>query len=185
MKTENEIRSRIQTLVKRELDFRIQESLKREPRYCVHYYKHFLDTRREISGEVNPYYNRIVRNDEGDLAHEVFGLCLYGSENPGEWSGNMCETTKDALECPHFEPVLNKAKIEVAYETLLTDLNRLEEELPQVFELLWVIDAVELPRKASWLDRLLGFFRARRPKQKNLGLLTIGATAEKFDEVSR
>lgn len=171
MKNVDEIRSRIQLLLEQELERRVKESSRRIPRLCVHYYKHFLDTQREISGEPNPFYNRIVR-DHDELAHGMLDLCLYGSENPGEWSGDMCETEKDAEACPHFEPILSKEKIELDFETILVDKKRLEEELPNVFELAWVIDFVEAPVKMSWWAQLCRVFR-RRPSVVTSDLLNL------------
>ena len=147
MKTEDEIQDRIRQLLAEEFARRLEEASERLPHRCVHNHRQPLDNRRHIDGEPNPGYNRIAHH--GLPVVQTIGLCMYGSNNPEEWNGTICEEPIDAQRCPLFEPTLSKDDLNKEYEEHLKDSVWVREHLPEVNGLLWAISSESLPEPKS------------------------------------
>lgn len=160
MRSASEVQARARELVQEELDRRIQRASERLPCLCLHNYQHTLDTRKQVDGEPNEGYNRIT-DDEGAPVKKTIGLCRLGVENPQEWSGTICEEPIDAKKCPYFTPFQSKEDIVHLLEEQLLDRLWVENNLPEVHALYWVLGYwPEL--RLSWWDRLWAYFRVRR-----------------------
>lgn len=159
MRGEEEILARIRELVSREFDRRVQEVTERLPHRCVHNYSHSLDTRKIVEGGVNRGYNRITV-ESGDAVTQRIGLCLLGSEKPGEWGGTICDEPIDAKKCPVFYPLKGKDDILPELEADLRDTHWLEKNLPELHALMWVVGYVEVD--PPWWKRVI--FRFLRLK---------------------
>lgn len=157
MKTKSEIEARIKELICAELDHRVAEASERLPTRCVNNYRHPLDTRKQIEGEPNPEYNRIT-NKLGLPVIQTIGFCLLNCSDPENWEGTICEEPIDAKKCADFKPMKVKADILPELSQDLQSTAWVEENLPELFSLLWVLEAVqelELP----WWKRLWFWFR--------------------------
>jgi len=143
VKTDTEIQDRIRALLDEELCARVAKTQERLPVHCRYNYRHSLDTRKNVYGEPNDSYNRITRGDTsaGLPVTQTIGLCLYGSEDPENWPGIICEEPVDALLCPP-QAFTSKTTPEVAksdLEAQIKDLNWLRDNMPGVYTLLWVL----------------------------------------------
>jgi hypothetical protein len=126
----------------------------------VHNYRHPLDTRRQADGEPNESFNRIVDRQSLPVS-QTMGLCMLGGQSPEEWSGTICEDPIDAQRCPDFVPTQTHDEILAEFLTQVRDVAWLEESMPEVAALLWVLEekpAFRLP----WWKRL--WFKMRRFK---------------------
>jgi hypothetical protein len=156
MKTKSEIESRIRELIVKELDRRVAEASERLPTRCVHNHRHTLDTRKQVGGEPNEGYNRITDN-KGLPVIQTIGLCMLGSENPEEWLGTICEEPIDAKKCPVFNPLKGKDSILPELAEDLKNPGWVQENLPEVSSLLWVIGLIGL--ELPWWKRVWFWFR--------------------------
>lgn len=146
MRNESEIRNRIRELFQREIDRRFQEAAQRVPVRCRHNYRHPLDVQKQgVDGTPNLTYNRI-----GDTAKTI-GLCLYGSDDPENWGGDICEDVIDAERCPYFEPRELPEQIIEKFRRDMTSVDWIRQNLPDIYHLLWVLEHVEPPK--SWWER--------------------------------
>lgn len=137
MKSQQEVLDRVRFLLSRELDRRVQIASQRLPHRCVHNYRHPVDVRKQVDGEDNPNYNRIAL----PVVQASLGLCTLGMDNPSEWNGNICEDPIDAQRCPYFTSTQSKLDIWDEFRTQVNDPVWLEASLPEVYGLLWTLEA--------------------------------------------
>lgn len=156
MKPQSKIVGRARSLVETELFRRLQEAGQRLPRKCVHNHRHSLDSRPTVDGDPNPTYNRV--NAEG--GHTI-GLCMLGADNPEEWSGTVCEDPIDAQRCPYFTPLQDKATVLREFASQLADSVWVSENMPLLWELLWILDMVRPPQLSWWARLKVVFTRIR------------------------
>jgi len=165
MKGKAEILARAQELVSAEVDRRLV--VRRLPILCVHNHRQPLDTRPTVNGEANEGFNT-VGNEQGP----TIGLCMLGAKRDAEghwfvpgsdqeeakWAGTICEDPIDAQRCPFFDTGRSREQV---IEGLTHDLSNIEwvnEHMPELAALLWVVDATAVPR-IPWLQRVLLPFR--------------------------
>lgn len=157
MQTENAIQDRIRYLLSLELSQRVEKAQKRLPRHCKHNYLHSLDVRKKVDGEVNEAYNRI--DVEGK---QTIGLCMVGQEDYEHWEGTICEDPIDAQRCPLYDPILTKEGLEETFFSQIRDLDWVQENLPEVYGLLWALGS-ESPPNLPWWKLLWFKFLKIRP----------------------
>lgn len=157
MKSHSAIQDRIRYLLLDEFDRRVAQAHKRLPNRCQHNHRQELDPRKQVEDEPNPSYNRVDRR-RLPVVNEI-GLCMLGSENPEEWPGNICEDPIDAERCPYFDPSQTKDGLLAEFTTQLGDLDWIQENLPDVYALLWVLDD-DSPRNYNlpWWKRVAFWF---------------------------
>jgi hypothetical protein len=174
MRDTTEIQNKIHTLLLGELDRRVAEATQRLPRRCQHNHRQVLDSRKDVAGEANEGFNRLDRT-RLPLVRDI-GLCLLGSEDPTEWNGDICDEPADAQRCPHFTPLQDKAAILAQFEADLESEGWLDENMPAVASLLWVLDTTAPNYHLPWWKRL--WYRLLRlrvePVRAPAGLLTAG-----------
>jgi hypothetical protein len=152
MRSESEVRERLQELITGELNQRLDLLGKRLPSLCTHNYLHTLDLRKKVGVEAtpNPRFNTIT---EGENSNQHIGLCLLGSDDPETWSGTICEDPVDAKRCPYFSSSHTKASILASLEKDLADEDWLDAHLPEARALMWILGGYDF--KISWWKRLL------------------------------
>lgn len=143
MKTEAEVQDHIRLLLDQEFERRAIEAATKLPRRCVHNHRQPLDSRKQVNGEGNEDYNRIVKN--GLPVVQTIGLCMYGSTDPTNWNGTICEDPIDAQRCPLFTPKVTREEIQQALEGQIRDIEWVKVNLPEVHALLWTLDSNKLP----------------------------------------
>lgn len=156
MKTEEDVRERLQALLVEELDRRLKEASERLPQRCVHNFRHTLDSRKQVGGDPNEEYNRIT-DKKGLPVVQTIGLCMLGSENPETWGGTICEEPLDAKRCPLFTPSKGKDTLLREFSEQLQDLDWVRETHPEIHALLWVLGEIKLPAIPWWKRLLLKF----------------------------
>jgi hypothetical protein len=116
----------------------------------------------KVRNEPNPKYNTI---GEGKV-----GLCMYGAGNIEEWPGDICDEPEDARKCPLFESIHTRASVLKSVQRDVEDPVWLQNEIPELATLLWVLDSPSIP--IPWWKKLLlrfGWFtRERTSKVKAL-----------------
>lgn len=152
MKRSEEILGRARECVAAEFERRLAEASRRLPHRCVYNHRQPLDVRRTVEGELNVAYNTISSSGSPTI-----GLCMLGSENSEEWSGTVCEDPIDAQKCPYFTPAKTKEAVLEELFRDLTDLDWLNDRMPELSALLWVLEESSAPRLSLW-RRLRNYF---------------------------
>lgn len=142
MKTEAEVSARVRDLLVLVLSERIDAAEKRLPGNCKFNHRHPIDERRNVDGDPNPDYNQIK---PAARRGRTIGLCMYGAENPTEWPGTICEDSADAAGCPWFTPRQTRDEIVAEFQQHIKDPLWLDENLPKVHTLRWVLDDNQEP----------------------------------------
>lgn len=149
MKRDEEIQDHIRGLLDEEFQRRLHVAEERLPTSCQHNYRQPLDTRKLVDGEENPLYNRIRLP-----VVQSIGLCMYGSEDPQNWPGTICEDPIDAVRCPPqaFTPRFTAEQIRMEFEAQIKNLEWVRSNLPEVHSLLWVLgdgETLALPEESE------------------------------------
>lgn len=156
MRTETEIQNRIRYLLTLELDQRVAESRTILPHKCRHNHRQLLDVRKMVEGEPNEQYNRLTGRHL-----PVIGFCMLGSDNPEEWNGTICEDPIDAQRCPDFTPIGTRESLREAFDSQLKDLEWVQQNMPEVYGLLWALGSENLPSLPWWKSLWFKFIRIR------------------------
>jgi len=145
MKSEGKIKQKLKQVRFRHLKKRIDVSLKKVPRNCVHNERH------------------VVLNSDNP---EPVGLCMYNSETPEQWGGVICDDEidgciKQAQDCPFFVASKSKGAITEEFQTLIDgEVGPLASEYPDVAALQWMLKE-EYPFELSWWQKLRLFFKGK------------------------
>ena len=148
MRPLDELRDRARYLLTVELDRRVKLASRRLPHQCTHNYRHPVDVRKRVDGELNPNYNRISLAVVQD---QSIGLCTLGKDTAEEWNGTICEDPIDAQRCPYFQSKTTKEDLSREFQEQTNDIGWLEHNLPEVYGLMW---ALSEPVKLPWWKRL-------------------------------
>lgn len=154
MRKKSQIKKKLRDAKQKYLTKRYREKLSQCPKNCVYNYRH--KTEDENGEEVQ------------------IGLCMYGSDNPEEWPGMICDDVETAEQCPYFTCKNDKESIRVDFEEELQDDVVVAHHYKDIAALQWVLgekvyswDLVWYQRFHVWL--LFQMFRLSRFSQK-LGL---------------
>lgn len=158
MRTEQEVRLRLEHLLGAELERRVQETTERVPTRCVHNHRQALDSRRQVEGLPNPGFNILSREGKVGLpVIQTIGLCLLGVDDPNEWRGTICDEPIDAKRCPDYTPFQTKDELLAAFKQDLQDTEWVQTNMPEVHGLLWTLGYLEAPA-LPWWRRVWYFF---------------------------
>jgi len=160
MKTEGEVRARLQELVQAEVTRRFAEIVERLPHRCVHNHRQPLDARKRALGDPNPQYNRISR-ENGAPVPQTIGLCMLGAEDPVQWAGSICDEPIDAKRCPYFTPAKSREEVSKELDSQLQDSEWVRRNLPEVHALLWVLGETRTPKLHWWRRWFVWLMRPR------------------------
>lgn len=153
MKTSDEILDRVRGLLAQELERRLAETQQRLPHLCTYNHRQPANS-KQVEGEENPLYNRIATT-----SGTTIGLCMYGAEHPEDWPGDICEDPIDAQRCPLFKPLLDRDSVVRQFKEQLQTPEWVEENMPRLSELLWVLESTQVPTIPFWKR---WFLRLRR-----------------------
>ena len=160
MREAADIEARIRFLLVQELNERVRLAGRRLPHLCVHNHRQPLDVRKTVDGENNREFNRITRGPSLPVAQTI-GLCMLGAESPSEWPGNICEDAIDAQRCPFFTARFDKQSIWANFTEQVRNEEWLREHLPEVYGLLWSLNASNTPPLPWWKRLWYWFLRVR------------------------
>lgn len=161
MKSEADIRSRVQGLLVEELDRRLEDRVQRLPHCCVHNVRQPLDARKTVEGKPNESFNRITDNKSLPVLLTI-GLCGLGKEDPETWNGTICEDPIDAKRCPDFTLKQDKHAIMAEFREELGSAEWIEGNMPEMVTLCWVLNTmapvVRRQRIPWWKTLLVSLF---------------------------
>ena len=121
MRSEEQVRKRLQDLKYRYLQRLLRSRLRRRPHNCQFNKEHtFTKDGKEFT----------VR------------LCMLGVERQ-DWNVDICEDAKQAATCPAFLPVETRESVEAEFETSLRDPDTLKGKYRDLLALAWVLGDTE------------------------------------------
>jgi len=181
VKSEEEVRRRLRKLRGRYARQFLRQSQDRLHRNCVHNYEHLpLDAPLPGGDEAGPMRIRGGEEVEGLVVPDRrvrFGrtvslvvlqdpspvrLCMYGSEDPASWAGEVCDRDEKAASCPWFSPAVPKEEALAAFDALLEDDGYVYENYRDLAALQWVLgDRVHRHPPGLW-ERLLDWMALLR-----------------------
>lgn len=144
---ENTIKHRILQTYKR---MRV-EATKRLPDRCRYNHRQALDPAPKYLDVPNPGYNRVDRR-RLPIVPEM-GFCMFGAEHAAEWQGNLCDEPIDAQRCALFTSKTTEEQDRQALIANLQDPRWVEDNLPDVAALLWVLGQQEASYTPPWYLR--------------------------------
>lgn len=122
MKTEAQVRHKLQQVKFRHLKREIRTGMSRKPCNCEN--------------------NGLVNMENGS----TMGICLLGAGQSGYWQGILCDESRGGLRvaetCPNFNAIRTPTEIRSEFDTFLKSNNRavVAEKYPDVAALLWVLE---------------------------------------------
>lgn len=66
-------------------------------------------------------------------------LCMYGSENPSSWAGELCDRDERAASCPWFSPSVSVQSATASFDGLMADDKYVYENYKDIAALQWVL----------------------------------------------
>ena len=141
MRNEEEIRSKLNQLLGRNLEKSFQKKLGKKPHNCVH----------------NHVQSSLV-NKNNKIEVEHTGICMLNSENPDAWEGRICETVADARFCPYFTARYDKQKVYEEFMSKVSDVDSLQHEFRDLFILQWVLGEVDYKLEFTLLQKVKFWF---------------------------
>lgn len=144
MKTEEDVRARLESLRSKYLRRHVRASQRREHRNCVHNAEHIpkpLPYKRQIPTDLERAPRRqvslVVLND--DENSRSIRICMYGADTPSAWQGNTCDSDDVSADCPMFQPMLSSHEAALDFEQSLEDDATVLQKYPDVAALQWVV----------------------------------------------
>jgi hypothetical protein len=166
MKTADEVRGRLEKLRIRYLRQYCAAVRARLPHNCVHNCVHMPTLQKTSLPTEVELAPRIVSTLVVMEPQIPVRLCLYGSDKPDMWNGDVCDADETARECPHFEARVTEEQAVAEFEGLMADDSYVLDNHKDVAALQWVLGerVFRIPlslwdRFAIWLDRALRFHR--------------------------
>ena len=85
-------------------------------------------------------------------------LCMYGSDNPASWAGELCDRDEKAASCPWFSPAVSLQSATAVFDGLMADDEYVYENYKDIAAIQWVLeDRVHKHRHGLW-ERLSWWF---------------------------
>lgn len=140
MKTTEEIQSRLLKLRKRHLSNYISKHNSRLPHNCIHNYNHLPAPLPNISDIEEKSVPRrsvslIIIQEEKPIR-----ICTYGSNDPANWNGDICDSELVSANCPYFTPSKEQHTLSQEFDEILSNDQKTLQEYPDVAALQWVLN---------------------------------------------
>jgi hypothetical protein len=145
MKSESEINKRLDKLYARGTTEYVRLRCGKLPHNCVFNQEH-TDQSHDVHGvNFDNFSDRFdlvpnVRNLTlvNDPKSTKIRLCLYGSENPGEWNGDICDDESVSRKCGKFISITEEQEAKNEFYSVLLDDQYVKKNLPEIAALQWV-----------------------------------------------
>lgn len=161
MKSEKDVRRRLKKLRMSLLRKVLRESQERRHSNCVYNYQHkgshLAISESDPIRMASPSKSSslaIIQNDP------IIHLCLYGSENPAEWEGLVCDNDDIAKRCKWFKPKVSANEAMRSVVLNLADDHYVFDNHKDIAALQWVLGERVHAYNISLLDRIILFFKA-------------------------
>lgn len=89
---------------------------------------------------------------------------MYGSEDPANWPGDICDKNETAQSCPKFKPIVSLEEVQAKAQALLANDEWVFENMKDVAALQWVIGDRIHRHRPSFFQRLFLWIRTRMLK---------------------
>lgn len=133
MKTQIEIERRLIKLTNRHKKRHLGANLSKLPENCKYNYLHEPNTLE---------YNSSL--DDSDVVKisedKPVRICMYGSENPAKWNGDICDTKEVSSGCGYFCPKKSADQLSAEFNEMITDDGYTIENYSDVAALQWVVN---------------------------------------------
>lgn len=155
MKSKEEINRRLRKLRLRYGRQYLTKTQFRKPENCVHNHEHFprkTGPTVEIETELAPRVSVslvMIRPDES------IRLCMYGSEDPATWNGDLCHNDDTASRCKMFRPRVSMDEAKQEFINLLADDTFVYDNYRDIAALQWVIGDRVHSQPWSFIERAL------------------------------
>lgn len=123
MLQEKEISKKIRSLQLAVILANVRDQLRRAPHNCKYHHDHKIPN-----------------------TEETIGLCMYGSDDPENWPGDVCDQDEIAQACPMFSCKTTKQQALKHEAGRLQNPVIVKENYPEIAALLWV-----LTEDTSWM----------------------------------
>jgi hypothetical protein len=168
MKTADEVYGRLEKLRVRYLRQHCAAVRARLPHNCVHNYVHTPTPQKAPLPTEVELAPRVVSTLVVVEPQVPVRLCIYGSDKPETWNGDVCDADGTARECRHFEARVTEEQAMAEFEGLMADDSYVLDKYKDIAALQWVLEErifkTSLPlwgRLMLWIDGVLR--RHRKP----------------------
>ncbi len=162
MKTESIVRRRLERLRSRYLRKHVLASRERRHLNCIHNVEHRPIGRLTVSDPVPTEYERAPRRQHTLIVireDQPVRLCMYGSESPADWPGDVCDSDSISSRCPMFRPLRTEEEASSDFKELLLDDKFVQSNYRDLAALQWVLDVRgSVPRDGFFLRLWRRFF---------------------------
>ena len=139
MKTVDEVRKRLEKLRFRCLRQHVRLISSKKPQNCVHNFEHVPHPQRnEIPTEVE-MVPRVVSTLVVIQPEKPIRLCMYGSDKPESWNGDICDVDDTAQICPYFKSRVSEERAVEEFDLLMVDDDYVFEHHKDIATLQWVL----------------------------------------------
>lgn len=158
MKSEDQIKSRLNSLYSKHKKLWVKENTSPSPDTCIHNYNHvprpLVPRPRDLEFKLAPRVQKTLVVIEN--ADRAVRICMYGSENQDKWNGTICDSVEHAQSCPLFTPSISIEEAQSQYENLIMDDEYVYENYKDIAALQWVLD-IRAENKSVILTERPGF----------------------------
>lgn len=158
MKTPEEIRKRLEKLRVRYCKNFFSEVRSKKPHNCVHNAEHHPSKRKPVLPTEVELAPRIVTTLVVIQPDSPIRLCMYGSEKPDLWNGDVCDDDATAASCPYFEAKISEDEANDEFNKLMADDAYVLEHYKDVATLQWVLNERVYETELSFWGRLTLWF---------------------------
>ena len=156
VKSQQQIFRRLNKLYLRYLKRYVELTQKRACLNCVHGGEHItkpLCYSSEPPSKLELYPTHVSSVVIVDPEPGPVQLCMYGSEDPAKWEGNLC-TEEIAKSCKLFEPRISIKLAKINFDDLMNDDEYVLKHYNDIATLQWTLDD-RITKHLSWWDRFL------------------------------
>lgn len=141
MKSEEQIRSRLDSLYQKHQKIWVKENTRPSPDNCIYNHTHFpnplIPRPPDLEFKLAPRkQHTLVVIDNND---KPIRICMHGSENNETWNGDICDTVSHASSCPKFASNFSEKESQDQFHALMLDDEYVYENHRDIAILQWIL----------------------------------------------
>ena len=140
MKTKEEIHTRLLKLRTRYEYKYISSTQEKTPHNCCYNLEVKPSEAEPTLDKEYPIAPRIVSTLVVIQPQVPVRLCMYGSDDPGSWNGDICDSEEISRPCRYFTPRVTTLEAKQEFTNLLMQDSYVLQEYPDLAALQWVIN---------------------------------------------
>lgn len=161
MRSREDTEHRLKKLTDRYKNKFVSERLKRKHTNCSHNYLHVPDQKGvstkswESSLAPRKQVTLVVIQPESPI-----GICLFGSNKPNLWNGDVCDDDSVSESCPNYDPLNSKEALEQEFDDNLKNDEWTLSTYPDIAALQWVLNTrVWEIKEPSFFSKFIGLIK--------------------------